>query len=172
MGTAQQTPEPQIYHSPKAKAQKAIIALEILAVIALISIWSNYQELQLARAIQNNEPVTTEQVESNDKRQTLVEIPYYRQNLRGLHSAPGPRPAIAGKGDPKTTQGTDGATVHVLSQHLGQFNSGNWQPGQALYTALPKAPESTGEVDFIHRLLLDGKATGNTATLNVTIPRP
>ena len=77
MVTAHQTPEPQVYHSPKAKAQKAIGALAIFGVIALISIWSNYQELQLARAIQNNEPVTTEQVESSDNRQTLVRIPYY-----------------------------------------------------------------------------------------------
>ena len=77
MVTAQQTPEPQVYHSPKAKAQKAIGALAIFGVVSLISIWSNYQELQLARAIQNNEPVTTEQVESSDTTQPLVAVPYY-----------------------------------------------------------------------------------------------
>ncbi len=77
MVTAQQTREPQVYHSPKAKAQKAIIALTILAVIALISIWSNYQELQLARAIQNGQQVSMEKVQANDTRQTLVTITHY-----------------------------------------------------------------------------------------------
>ena len=77
MVTAHQTPEPQVYHSPKAKAQKAIGALAIFGVIALIAIWSNYQELQLARAIQNNEPVATEQVETNDNRQAIVRVLYY-----------------------------------------------------------------------------------------------
>ena len=66
------------------------------------------------------------------------------------------------------TPGNDGA-AHVLSQHLGEFGSGNWSAGQVLYAVLPRAPESAGEVDLVHRLLLDGKATGNTATLKVEV---
>ena len=77
-------------------------------------------------------------------------------------------PAAQGKVTLEITPGNDG-TAHVLSQHLGEFNSRNWQAGQVLYAVLPRAPESAGEVDFVHRLLLDGKATGNTATLNVQV---
>ncbi len=77
-------------------------------------------------------------------------------------------PAAQGKVTLEITPGNDGA-AHVLSQHLGEFNSGNWSAGQVLYAVLPSAPESAGEVEFVHRLLLDGKATGNTATLSVEV---
>ncbi len=80
-------------------------------------------------------------------------------------------PAAQGKVTLEITPGNDGA-AHVLSQHIGEFDSGNWSAGQVLYTVLPSAPESAGEMDFVHRLLLDGKATGNTATLSVTVSQP
>ena len=77
-------------------------------------------------------------------------------------------PASQGEVTLDITPGNDGA-AHVLSQHLGEFNSGNWKAGQVMYAVLPGAPESAGEMDFVHRLLLDGKATGNTATLSVEV---
>ena len=77
-------------------------------------------------------------------------------------------PAAQGKVTLEIAPGNDGA-AHVLSQHIGEFDSRNWQAGQVLYAVLPSAPESAGEADFVHRLLLDGKATGNTATLNVEV---
>ena len=77
-------------------------------------------------------------------------------------------PAAQGKVTLEITPGNDGA-AHVLNQHIGEFDSGNWQAGQVLYAVLPSAPESAGKADFVHRLLLDGKATGNTATLNVEV---
>ena len=80
-------------------------------------------------------------------------------------------PAAQGKVTLDITPGNSGA-VHVLSQHIEEFNSGNWKAGQVLYAVLPNAPESADNVDFVHRLLLDGKATGNTATLSVTVSHP
>ena len=77
-------------------------------------------------------------------------------------------PAAQGKVTLELAPGNDGA-VHVLSHHVGEFDSGNWSADQVLYAVLPSAPDSAGEVDFVHRLLLDGKATGNTATLTVTV---
>lgn len=80
-------------------------------------------------------------------------------------------PAAQGKVTLEITPGNDGA-AHVLSQHIGEFGSGNWSAGQTLYAVLPSAPESAGEAEFVHRLLLDGKATGNTATLTVEVSHP
>ena len=80
-------------------------------------------------------------------------------------------PAALGKVTLEITPGNDGM-AHVLSQHLGEFGSGNWSAGQVLYAVLPSAPESAGEAEFVHRLLLDGKATGNTATLTVEVSHP
>ena len=80
-------------------------------------------------------------------------------------------PAAQGKVTLEITPGNDGA-VHVLSQHIVEFDSGNWQAGQTLYAVLPSAPESAGEAEFVHRLLLDGRATGNTTTLTVTVSHP
>ena len=77
-------------------------------------------------------------------------------------------PAAQGKVTLEITRGNAGA-AHVLSQHLGEFGSGNWQAGQVLYAVLPSTPDSAGEVDFVHRLLLNGMATGNTATLRVEV---
>ena len=77
-------------------------------------------------------------------------------------------PAALGKVTLEITPGNDGA-IHVLSQHIGEFGSGNWQAAQVLYAVLPSAPESAGEAEFVHRLMLNGKATGNTATLTVEV---
>ena len=77
-------------------------------------------------------------------------------------------PAALGKVTLEITPANDGM-AHVLSQHLGEFDSENWSAGQVLYAVLPSAPESAGEADFVHRLLLDGKATGNAATLSVEV---
>ena len=77
-------------------------------------------------------------------------------------------PAAQGTVTLEISPGNEGS-AHVLSQHLGEFDSSNWQAGQVLYAVLPRTPESAGEADFVHRLLLDGEATGNTATLSVQV---
>ncbi len=95
---------------------------------------------------------------------TLSESKTYEVYTVSLDQAP----ATQGKVTLEITPENDGA-AHVLSQHIREFDSGNWQAGQILYAILPSTPDSAGEVDFVHRLLLDGKATGNTASLSVEI---
>ena len=68
---------PKPYISPQGRAKKATIALWIIGAIALISIWSAFSEIQLAKNIANGVSISETQVTANDTRQTLISVIYF-----------------------------------------------------------------------------------------------